>query len=148
MMRKYYFLGDAMAKNREKAPEPLKAIVIEDEPDLAELVSGFLEKLGFKVAQAAKYNEAVWKLQNQLFDLIIVDVLLDAAGRGDDIVAQIRSSTREPNCRTPVLIVSGHIDRALLTRMAEQPKLAMIVKPFKFEALRERIEQLVKLPSP
>ena len=54
----------------------LSAIVVDDELDLLVLYSAFLRQQGFTVTTATTANEALLKVQDETFDLMLADVHL------------------------------------------------------------------------
>ena len=60
-------------------------LVIDDNLDIRQLISGLLHDQGYDVRQAANYDQAMIEIQKKLPDLAIIDVKLD---KGDNDSAQ------------------------------------------------------------
>ena len=84
-------------------------LIIEDEKDLSEILADAFKARGFDVQACTKYSEAVFRLKNQTYNCILLDLVIDQ-GNGTDLVRKLRDDDKDPNHKTPVLIVSGHVD--------------------------------------
>ena len=51
-------------------------LVVEDEPDIQELLQNFLEAAGYQVVVAGDGVAALTCFQQQVFDLVLLDVML------------------------------------------------------------------------
>ena len=60
---------------RQPAPQP-RALVVEDEPPLARLVAGYLEREGFRVSSCADGERAVELTREQDPEVIVLDLML------------------------------------------------------------------------
>ena len=54
----------------------LSILVVEDEPDIRDLIGYLLEKEGYKVSTAADGAIALQKLAKEEFDLLLLDLML------------------------------------------------------------------------
>ena len=79
-----------------------KILIIEDVKEMAELVSTYLEKDGFKTAQAGSAEEALAVLPSFSPNLVLLDLNLPGMG-GFDFLKRFR----EENPAVPVIIVSA-----------------------------------------
>ena len=64
-------------------------LVIEDEPTVRVLVSDLLEMWGHTVVGASNGGEAIERLREQQFDLVVLDLMLGAAS-GFDVLDEMR----------------------------------------------------------
>lgn len=108
----------AQPKNR------LRVAVADDDPDVCDVLQQMLGALGHEVAfHAATGRELVEQCQAQEVDLVMTDIRmpdmdgLDAAG----VIYQ--------NSPTPIILLSGHCDRALIDRAEENHVFAYLLKP-------------------
>jgi two-component system response regulator ResD len=51
-------------------------LVVDDEEKIRKVIASYLNKEGFRVIEAATGNESLHALQNQTFDLVILDLML------------------------------------------------------------------------
>jgi PAS domain S-box-containing protein len=95
-------------------PSPLsfapsqQILVVEDEPDIAELIRYHLESNGYEVITAAQGKEALAKAQQEKPDLITLDIRLPDID-GFEVLQQLKSN--EKTADIPVVIVSIVPDR-------------------------------------
>jgi DNA-binding response OmpR family regulator len=81
-----------------------KILVVEDEPMLATVLKGRLEKEGFEVSQAKDGIEALTDLKQNKYDLVLLDIILPKMS-GFEIMESIKS---DPNASDiPIVIVSN-----------------------------------------
>lgn len=115
-------------------------LLVEDDLDVAESLLDLIVGWGYRCQHAVTFSEAVTKLNNQTFDLIILDVVLkNMSGlRAIDIVRQ----EGHPNKNTPILLHSANLDVGALKTYANDISEAM-VKPVPLKTLKEKVSQWV-----
>lgn len=69
----------------------VKILIVDDEPDIVELVSYNLEREGFVTAKAYDGDTALRKIRIEKPDLIVLDLMLPGVG-GLDICKRIRAN--------------------------------------------------------
>ena len=117
-----------------------KAIIllVEDEENLHEALKLNLEMEGYEVVSAFAGNEALKKIGNEYFDLIIMDIMLpDMDG------ISITETVRVNNNDVPILILSAKnssYDRVLGLKKGADDYLT---KPFNLEELLLRVDKLI-----
>ncbi len=115
---------------------PLRAYVLEDDPDIAALEADLLRDMGFVVITCTRIVELGDLIDVALPHLLVVDVMLPD-GDGGDIAELLR--TAWPGI--PAIIVSA----ASRERLAELSTIGPVVaKPFNLEAFREAVEQALE----
>jgi DNA-binding response OmpR family regulator len=122
-------------------PEELRARyihVVEDDPQITQLLVEYLGKAGFKVLCSSSVGEATTRLSRQTFDCVIVDLHLDR-GTGEQVIEYMRASPSDFNRGTPVILISGEMDAGVIHRLRGKISSAL-VKPFRLEVLKERLE--------
>jgi two-component system alkaline phosphatase synthesis response regulator PhoP len=113
-------------------------LLVEDEENLHETLKINLEMEGYSVTSAYDGNEALKMVEEEYFDLIIMDVMLPEMD-GISVTENIRIDNND----VPVLILSakntGH-DRVLGLKKGADDYLT---KPFNLEELLLRIDKLI-----
>ena len=114
-------------------------LLIDDEDEIKSLIANYLTKSKVdedKIVYASDGKEALSKIQNQEFGLIIVDVLMPKMN-GLQLIKEIKLRAKFKDI--PVVIISGTLE-------AENVKTAIalginniIVKPFNYNLFLERI---------
>ncbi len=114
-------------------------LLVEDEEHLHETLKLNLELEGYEVTSAYTGNEALKAIQNEYFDLIIMDVMLPGLD-GITITENIRVQQND----VPILILSAKNtgnDRVLGLRKGADDYMT---KPFHLQELLLRIEKLIQ----
>ena len=81
-----------------------KIIVVEDDKDINTLIAYNLRKNGFLVEQVFDGTQAIEKLKNEHFDIVILDIMLPGMD-GFDICKELKGSGG--SSRTFVIVVSA-----------------------------------------
>ncbi len=122
-------------------------LLVEDEPDIAEILHSVLTSHGYRVMQSAKVADAVTKLGNQLFACLVLDMRLAGGDSGEDIIAAARSSKKELNATTPIVVTSGHLDAELVKRIGHHVA-GVLVKPFSPDTLLAKVQSAISSRQP
>lgn len=84
-----------------------KIIVVDDEIGIVDSLSVFLKKSGYDLLGITNPLEAIERVKNEHFDLMILDFLMDPI-HGDQVVEEIRKFNKE----LYILLLTGHKDLA------------------------------------
>lgn len=117
----------------------MKILVVEDEKNLLEMVTVFLQEEGFVCEMASSYFAAEDKLAAFDYDIIILDITLPD-GNGLDLLQKIKAA----GCSAGILIVSA---RNSLDDKLEGLDLGAddyITKPFHLSELNSRIRAVLR----
>ncbi len=110
----------------------LEILVVDDEADIRELVSGVLEDEGFSTRLAADSDAAIAALAERRPSLVLLDVWLKGSRLdGLDLLDAIRKS--DPSL--PVLVISGHGNLDTAVAAIRRGATDFIEKPFQAEHL-------------
>jgi two-component system copper resistance phosphate regulon response regulator CusR len=119
-----------------------RALVIEDEPKVADALRRGLQNEAFEVALAHTVEDALLRIDDGAFDVILLDLMLPD---GDGL--ELLSTLRSRHVETPVLVLTAR--DAVDDRIAGLDSGAddYLVKPFAFEELLARVRALLRRPS-
>ena len=110
----------------------LEVLVVDDEADIRELVSGVLEDEGYAVRTAADSNGALEAIDDRRPSLVLLDVWLQGSKLdGLQLLEQIKG--RDPTL--PVLMISGHGNLDTAVAAIREGAVDFIEKPFKADRL-------------
>jgi len=123
----------------ERKSQP-RALVIDDEPDIRELLSITLGRMQIEVETAADYASAIKALGPDRFDLVLTDMKLPD-GNGLDIVDWIQH--HRPGVPVAVITAHGNVEAAV--RALKLGAFDFISKPLDLAALRKLIASTLKL---
>jgi DNA-binding response OmpR family regulator len=118
-------------------------LVIEDVPEMAQLVSLYLQKSGMKVTAVGTAEEGLKKLASGLPDLVILDLNLPGMS-GFDFLKKFRD---EYKTATPVVIVSARdADEDIISGLGFGAD-EFVTKPFSPRVLVARVEANLRRQS-
>ena len=119
-----------------------RALIVDDEPDICELVQMTLAKMGIHCEIALDIAAAQRLLAEQSFDLCITDMRL-ADGNGIDLVEHIRE--RHPNMPTAMITAHGNMETAVHALKAGA--FDFVSKPVDLNVLRGLVTAALKLSN-
>lgn len=125
----------------EKFLNKKSILLIDDEDEIKALMSNYLIKSQIsekRIVTASDGKEAISKIQNQEFGLIIVDILMPKMN-GIQLIKELRMRKKYQNI--PVLIVSGSVDAENVKMAASMGITNIIVKPFTYSIFMEKISR-------
>jgi DNA-binding response OmpR family regulator len=114
----------------------LRALVVEDDPDIVELVQHYLEQDGWVVDSVADGKQGVERVRAGSYDLLILDLQLPGMD-GLSVCGEVRRThgTRE----LPVLMLTARSDEADRVLGLELGADDYVVKPFSPKELMARV---------
>jgi len=110
-------------------------LVVEDNPEVAEVTVSMLEQLGYQAHAVADAETALESIGKQDFELVISDIVMAGAMDGTALARAIRE--RKPNL--PVLLVSGY-SQSLAEANVE---FTVVRKPFELAHLSRTISRMI-----
>ncbi len=116
-----------------------KILIVDDEPKSVRLLRVQLEHLGHAICQAYSFDDAMAKLDRELFDLLITDVRLPD-GSGIELTRKARK--RQPPIPVIVVTAYGRISDAV--EVMRLGATEYVQKPFELEALATLVERLLE----
>lgn len=114
-------------------------LLIDDEDEIKELMANYLTKTKIeekKIVFASDGKEALSKIQNQDFGLIIVDVLMPKMS-GLQLIKEIKLRAKYKDI--PVIIISGNLEAENVKTAIALGISNILVKPFTYNLFIERI---------
>lgn len=122
--------------------EQPQILLIDDDPELCQLMGEYLSHEGFEISFAHSTEEALPRLQNNAFSLLILDIMMPGQS-GLELLQQIR-----PAVQIPVIMLTGRgddVDRILGLEMGADDYLA---KPCNPRELVARIRAVLRRAKP
>ena len=110
----------------------LEVLVVDDEADIRELVSGVLEDEGYAVRTAADSTQTLDAIEERRPSMVLLDVWLQGSKLdGLQLLQEIKQ--RDPTI--PVLVISGHGNLDTAVAAVREGAVDFIEKPFEAERL-------------
>ena len=117
-------------------------LVIDDDPDIGIMIKMMLEYKGYSVSVAVRADEAEEMIEDETFDLLIMDMLLSGTN-GIDLCSDLKKNGT--TAHLPVIMISAHPNAKEICMQAGADEF--ISKPFDMQEILSKIQQLVN-PKP
>jgi CheY-like chemotaxis protein len=121
--------ADALAEHESAEPTHMSAgsesiLIVDDDPDVPQIMSGVLSDLRYQVGEAANGDAALNMLKDRRADLLILDYGMPGTNG-----AEVAAAAKRQNEGLRILFVSGYAD----TTVIEKPvgKVVLLHKPFR-----------------
>ena len=118
-----------------------KLLIVEDEPDIQELLEAYLHDAGYEITIAGDGVEALAKFQKDKFDLILLDLMLPKID-GFGVCEFIR---RESN--VPILMLTALDGEQEQLRGFQMEIDDYVTKPFSMPILLQKIRAILRRTS-
>ena len=119
-----------------------RVLIVDDEPDIRELLEITLLRMGLETRSAEDYSQATRLLHDESFDLCLTDMKLPD-GDGISLVEHIQQHC--PNTPTAVITAHGSIDLAI--KAMKCGAFDFVSKPVSLETLRKLVDKALTLPA-
>lgn len=117
----------------------MKILVVDDEELICwSLKRTFERHAGHSVCCVYTGNEAIQKIMENQYDVIITDLKLPDVN-GSELVRKIK----ELGIDTPVIVISSYLSENMLSEMMRHGIVRFINKPFQIEDILNDVEHLV-----
>lgn len=109
-----------------------KILIVEDDPSINDLLSDFLSDEGYMVTPRMNGRAALAELENDSYDLMLLDMGLPDM-TGNDVLVQMMQQALE----TPVIVVSANANQLQYREQVQ----AVVNKPFDLGQLLDAIQR-------
>jgi two-component system response regulator PilR (NtrC family) len=134
-------MSGAVEISRKASLRPV-VLIVDDEPDLLELVSLTLSRMNLDTRTAADIATARRLLKAETFDLCLTDMRLPD-GDGLDLVAWMQ----ENRANVPVAVITAHGNVESAVRALKLGAFDFVSKPLDLTALRKLVGSAIRLGS-
>ncbi len=121
-------------------PTQPHALIVDDEPDIRELLTLTLSRMDIRCSEAETVAEAKALLQNESFDLCLTDMRLPD-GNGIELIRHIQQLQPE----LPVAMISAHGNMDTAIEALKAGAFDFLNKPVELQALRELVNSALRL---
>ncbi|MDE2118498.1 MAG: sigma-54-dependent Fis family transcriptional regulator [Betaproteobacteria bacterium] len=129
--------------NTDKQPAAARVLVVDDEPDILELLELALVRMGLLVEHATNVREALQQIDSKHYDLCLTDMRLPD-GDGLEVVRHIVAR----NMNLPVAVITAHGNMENAISVLKAGAFDYLSKPVALEQLRALVKAALKLPQP
>jgi two-component system, NtrC family, response regulator PilR len=121
---------------------PPSVLLVDDEPDILELLELALRKMGLEVDRAENVKEALTKLASRRYDLCLTDMRLPD-GDGLQVVRHIA----QRNLDVPVAVITAHGNMENAVTALKAGAFDYLSKPVSLDQLRSLVKSALNLPQ-
>ena len=114
----------------------LDILVLDDEPVVGERLKPALEKEGHQVEIFVDPNQALKRISEKTFDIVVTDIRMDEM---DGI--QILEKVSAKSSRTKVIMITGYATLEVARESLAKGAFDFIAKPFKLREMRAAIKK-------
>lgn len=114
-----------------------QVLLVDDDPQMVELLTEILEGEDTAVTGASSAAEGIAKLESTDFQVVFLDLIMPG-GSGVELLKAIERQDR----KTPVVLVTGAGDGALIDEAMDYGPVTLIRKPIRVSQVRQVLEVL------
>src|SRR5688500_7768738 len=129
-------------ERRATAPRSARVLVVDDEPDIRELLELTLTKMGLGVESVGSIAEAKERLKLERYDLCLTDMRL-GDGEGLELVRHIAGLGAD----LPVAVITAHGSAENAVAALKAGAFDYVSKPVGLEQLRALVKSALSLPD-
>lgn len=126
--------------------EDKSILIVDDEEKIRELLEKYLSRANCnleKIVHARDGGEALRKIMNQDFGLIIIDIVMPKKN-GLEVFKELKGRAKTKNI--PVLIVSGNLQSRIVKQAIVLGAKHILSKPFNYDVFMERVFRALGVP--
>jgi len=131
---------DGSSKATPKAVDEIRqsVLVVDDEENFLTLLKWFLSQRGYDVSTALSADEALDMVENQNFDIALLDIKL---GNGNGLILLEQVTARSP--RLKVIMMTAYPTVGSLKQAFSKGAMRYLTKPVDLQELTEALRLLV-----
>jgi DNA-binding NtrC family response regulator len=114
-------------------------LLVDDEPTVGKRLKPALEKSGYEVEVFEQGGEALQRLSERAFEIVVTDMRMDEV---DGL--QVLQAAKEKLPQAKVIIITGYATMEMARESLAKGAFEVIAKPFSPKDLREAIARAVK----
>ncbi len=118
-------------------PDPLRILIVDDDPGMAETLGDVLEAKGYRVDVASGGLQAVARLRAQAYDVIFLDIKMPDIN-GLEVLRQVKLLGRG----TVAVMMTAHALPDVMAEAEQEGALAVLAKPLPVERVIQFLEEL------
>jgi len=132
---------------RRRPARALHVLVAEDNPVNQQVASGLLERAGHVPSVAANGREVLSLLENEAFDLVLMDVQMPEMD-GLEATAAIRARERGTDARLPIVALTAHAMKGDAEKCLAAGMDGYLAKPLQLHELEDEIARVLEGRAP
>jgi DNA-binding response OmpR family regulator len=122
--------------------KPAKVLVIDDEPEITDIIETFLEAAGYEVKSENSSTIGIERARTFLPDLILLDIMMPFMD-GYEICEELKKSQKTKNI--PIVFLTGKDARSDEGKSYQVGGVLYVKKPFSCERLLEIVKMVIQI---
>jgi DNA-binding NtrC family response regulator len=119
--------------------KPIELLILDDEPMVGQRLKPALVKEGYRVEVYTVPKEAVARLEEKNFDIVVTDIRMEEL---DGLQVLERVLKRSP--QTKVIMITGYATLEMAHESLNKGAFDFIAKPFRIGKIRDTIQRAAK----
>ncbi len=124
----------------DKSDNPLRLIIIDDEPIVGKRLKQVFSKMGFQVEIFTNPISALEFMENNPFDIVVTDFKMEELDG-----MEILSRAKQLNPKARVIIITGYAKPETAKEAFKSGVFDFMVKPFRLDELKEAVSRAAKI---
>lgn len=129
----------ALATNTDRAAALLDILVVDDEPEVAEIIMEILQRAGHRIAVANSGNSALELIRQNQYDIVLSDLHM-ADLNGQDFYRRLKIDY--PPLSERIAFITGDSLSAVVQRFLRESERPCLEKPFTPQELLQLVETI------
>jgi DNA-binding response OmpR family regulator len=129
--------GEIKSPGHAGKVKPAKVLVIDDEPEITDIIETFLENAGYDVKSENSSTIGIERAKSYLPDLVLLDIMMPFMD-GYEICQELKRSEKTKNI--PVVFLTGKDAQSDEGKSFQVGGILFIKKPFSCERLLEIVK--------
>ncbi len=131
-----------MIKNKQNTEHIPQILVVDDEPEMRNILREVIQTKKCVAIDASKATEALAYMEKYRVDLVLLDIHMQGAS-GVDLLKVMRRR----HLKIPTIIISGFVTEDLAAEIAKQGVVGIVAKPFTPTRILEEIQKVISFPT-
>ncbi len=116
-----------------------RILILDDEPIVCKRLKPAFEKVGYEVEVFTNSSEAMNRVQEQDFDIVITDLKMEGLDG-----MQFLTAVKERSPKTEVIVITGFATMETAKESFQKGVFDFVAKPFKISEIREVVKKAEK----
>ena len=119
--------------------EPKRVLIADDEKEFCLMAASFLEERGYKASCVNKGEDAIEKVKQDKFDIVLLDLRMSYFSGGFGVFREIKKI--DPDI--PVIIITGCSPAEIQKPLEDIDVDGVFYKPFNMDRLLKKMENIL-----
>jgi DNA-binding response OmpR family regulator len=133
------FINGSLIKSIHRVLHP-SLLIVDDNEDLRIALKIWFEDQGYRISIAGNAEQAYSLIEEQVFELALLDYNLGCGPTGVDIFNHMKNK----GLPTKTLFITSEFDAEDLNRLCMEKECELLEKPFRLKVIDEKVKKILK----